>query len=238
MATRVLTGIDLGLHAVRFVTLEVRKKTPRLVTFDSEMVGEASAPEGTASRWAQALRTILKRTKLRPAALGRVAASVGGESLTVRQIDLPDLSNDDLASAMPLEARRHVPLPAEIEIALSYQVLHRDTTAKRVNVLLGACPKSLVQDAVRGAAEAGIEPELVDAAPLAAMNAILHARGEQEPATGYLDVDGQHDACTLVLMRPPAPYASLGQPVSTHCGAVVSLSAGSTLRRKALIWPV
>jgi type IV pilus assembly protein PilM len=203
MPARVLTGIDFGQSAVRLAAVEVRKKRPRLVALDSERLEPRDASMGDddlTSRWAPALRALLKRRHHRPASLGRVALGVGGESLTVRQIELPELSDDDLANAMPLEARRHVPIPAETEIALSFQVLNRDATGKRVNVLLGACPKSLVQKAVRVSESAGLEPQFVDAAPLAALNAVIHARDEQDAEIGLLDI-GKTGA-TLTLFRP------------------------------------
>jgi type IV pilus assembly protein PilM len=203
MPARVLTGIDFGQYAVRLAAVEMRKKRPRLIAFDSERIEQRDTPLGDADHtagWATALRALVKRRNQRPSALGRVALGVGGESVTVRQIELPDLSDEELANAMPLEARRHVPIQAETEIALSFQVLNRDPVAKKVSVLLGACPKSLVQSAVRVSEQAGLDPEIVDAAPLAALNAVIHAHDEQDEAIGLLDIG--RTGSTLTLFRP------------------------------------
>lgn len=197
---RVLSGIDLGGWSVKLVSVEVDKGNVRLLGFGSERLPideESGHPTATARR--NALDTLLRRTGISPRRLGRVALGVGGDAVTVRQFSLPNLSDQELASTMPHEARRHVPLPPDTEIAFSYQVLAREAEQGRVEILLGACPKSLVRDVVSAAEGAGVSPEIVDAAPLAGLNAILHGQEEVDEEVGYLDIGAQ--GSTLSLYR-------------------------------------
>jgi len=197
---RLASGIDLGGFSVKVVVVDARKGNARLVAVDSEPVERGESAEPALAAQAAALDTILSRIGLRGRSLGRVAIAVGGDELTVRQVSLPNLSDQELAAAIPHETRRHVPLPPDTEIAYSYQVLSRDAAKGSLELLLGACPKALVRDTVRAVEKAGVSPEVVDAAPLAGLNAILHARVErEEDEVGFLDVGGA--ASTLTLFR-------------------------------------
>jgi type IV pilus assembly protein PilM len=212
LGKRVLSGIDLGGWSVKLASIEVDKGSVRLIGFGSEPLArseEGGPPKPTARR--DALEALLRRTGMSPRRLGRVALSVGGDAVTVRQFSLPNLSDDELASTMPHEARRHVPVSADTEIAFSYQLLGRDPDQGRVEILLGACPRSLVRDAVGAAEGAGLTPEIVDVAPLAGLNAILHAREEVDEEVGYLDIGAQ--GSTLSLYRAAGFLLSRRIPV-------------------------
>ncbi len=200
LGKRVASGIDLGGWSVKIAVVEADVSGVKLLAFGSEPlpIDEESGRPRQASR-REVLEKLLDRTAMTRGRLGRVALSVGGDAMTVRQFSLPNLTDQELVTSMPLEARRHVPLPSETEIAYSYQVLARDPEQGRVEILLGACPKSLVRDAVKVAEGAGLAPDLVDAAPLAGLNAILHAQEEAEDEVGFLDIGA--DGSTLSLYR-------------------------------------
>jgi type IV pilus assembly protein PilM len=218
---RTVTGIDLGGWTVKAVVVEAGKGGgvgARLVACDSEPVardagaaGAGAAPSPAAQ--AAALEALLHRSGLRPRHLGRVAIAVGGDGLTVRQVSLPNLSDAELVASMPFETRRHVPLPKETEIAFSYQVLSRDAEKGTVEVLLGACPKALVRDAVGALERIGVSPEIVDAAPIAGLNAILHAEAASPAGkeAGFLDIGGA--ASTLTLYRTGGMLLSRRIPI-------------------------
>ncbi|MFN0149512.1 MAG: pilus assembly protein PilM [bacterium] len=204
MGKRLFAGIDLGERSVKLAVVDASGKQPKLVAADVEPIersdaASSEAAPGRVRAWQRAIESLLNRGAVRPRALDRVSLGVSGDSVTVRQFDLPILSDRELASSMPHESRRHVPLPPETEIALSYQVLTRDTAKERMEILLGACPKRLVRDAVGSAEAAGLECEIVDVAPLAALNAIIHAH-DPDAARGdfaFLDVGGTGSTLTL-----------------------------------------
>lgn len=198
---RLASGIDLGGFSVKVVVVDARKGSPRLIAAESEPVQRDESAGPTLGPQVAALETILARLGTRGRALGRAAIAISGDELTVRQVSLPNLSDHELSNAIPHEARRHVPLPPETEIAYSYQVISRDAVKGSLELLLGACPKTLVRDTVRAVEKIGVSPEFVDAAPIAGLNAILHARAtdESEDEVGFLDVGGA--ASTLTLFR-------------------------------------
>jgi len=203
MGKRLLAGIDLGERSVKLAVVDASGKKPKLVAAGVEPLERNDAP-GAAEpdrvrAWQRAIERLLDRGAVRARSLDRVSLGVSGDSLTVRQFDLPLLSDRELASSMPHESRRHVPLSPETEIALSYQVLARDAAKERMEILLGACPKRLVRDAVGSAEAAGLECEIVDVAPLAGLNAIIHAH-DPETASGdfaLLDIGGSGSTLTL-----------------------------------------
>jgi type IV pilus assembly protein PilM len=200
LGKRVASGIDLGGWSVKLAVVEAEAGGVRLIGFGSEPLPieeDSGRPRPNARR--EALEKLLDRSGMTRARLGRVALSIGGDAITVRQFSLPNLTDQELVTSMPLEARRHVPLPPETEIAFSYQVLARDPEQGRVEILLGACPRSTVREAVKLAEDVGLSPDLVDAAPLAGLNAILHAQEEAEAEVGFLDIGA--GGSTLSLYR-------------------------------------
>jgi Tfp pilus assembly PilM family ATPase len=144
--------------------------------------------EGDVNRAAGALKRLLRRQQLSRKQLGRVAVAVSGEHASLREVLLPPMAEDELRSALPFEAKRHLGLEDMPHPILSFQILGtapaaEEGGAEQIRVLLAAISAAQRDFPLTVLRSLGIEPEVVDLEPLAALNALL-ASLAPEVATG------------------------------------------------------
>jgi type IV pilus assembly protein PilM len=199
-----VTGIDLGRRSVKLVRIENGVR-PRLAQWGIEELpieGDGSPAEQSA-----ALLRLLDRLHLKPRSLGRVAAVIGGRDLHLRQASLPRIAESDLRRALPYEARKHLPLENVASACLDFQVLdglaspRADEEKPTREALLVACPLDRRNEVLGILDASGIEPDVLDAKPLPALNAVLEAH---PPAAGaswtvVLDLGASSSALAAVL---------------------------------------
>lgn len=206
-----VTGIDVGHQAIKLVRLENGGTEPlRLTHWGVEELPPDR--EATSRLQAEALRRLLGRLRLRPRLLGRVAAAVGGRDVHLRQVALPRLEPEDLRKALPYEARKHLPLEGITHPTVDCQILNgiprRDAEdSETQDVLLVATSRETRNRLLETLADAGIDPEVLDAQPLPAVNAILDARpGDDAGWVIVLDVGA--GSTTLAAVLPDGSFYS------------------------------
>jgi Tfp pilus assembly PilM family ATPase len=193
------TGIDLGGAAIKLVRGEVRDDSAVITHLGWEPVETAAGADRVAAAGA-ALGRLLRRLKLGRRELGRIAVGVDGRAALHREVELPALAEADLRRALRFEAGRHLDLEGLDDPVLDFQVLgpaDRDpaTGTERIRVLLAAVPRVERDAALAILRLAGLEPQVVDLQPLAALNAVLAQAGPQPTeATALLDLGAGHAA--------------------------------------------
>lgn len=98
-------------------------------------------------------------------------------------IELPNLSDAELASAIGWQAEQHIPIPKE-ELSLQYQVLFRPARGDKktpMRVLLVGSRKSVVERYTNLLLDLGIEPKLLETQILSIMRNLQISA--QEPTT-------------------------------------------------------
>ena len=95
---------------------------------------------------------------------------MGGPSVIVRHIKFPPLSNKEIEESIKWEAKTYIPFPLK-EVNIDYQILGRSVKNKRVDVLLVAVTKKLLQDHLGKLQHFHITPSIVDINSLALVNA-------------------------------------------------------------------
>jgi type IV pilus assembly protein PilM len=184
MARR-LIGLDIGTNAVRVAEIDPGDP-PRLTTFgqvalpfeamrDGEVVEPAAVTEAVQRLWRE---LSLKK--------GAVRIGVASPRVLVRTVDLPAMSDDELASALEFQAQELIPIPLD-EAVLDFQALERlepalpapdqgddeDVPASEmIRVLLAAARRDTVSTVVHAVRAAGLTVSAVDLVPLALVRAI------------------------------------------------------------------
>lgn len=143
-------GIDVGSESVKVVQL--RKERERAVL---ETYGELKSPryfqkEGPAARGgflahldqnvADLLTDIFREANVTSR---RAVFGIPSTASFITVVRLPLLKTEEIASAIPFEAKRYIPIPTS-EVALDWQVIEEDEVEKRVSVLLAAVPHEVV----------------------------------------------------------------------------------------------
>ncbi|MBK5289914.1 MAG: type IV pilus assembly protein PilM [Acidimicrobiia bacterium] len=179
MARR-LIGLDIGTNAVRVAELEPGDP-PRLVSFgqvalpvgamrDGEVVDPAAVTAAISRLWSE---LSLKKAPVR--------VGVATPRVLVRTVDLPTMSDDELAGALQFQAQELIPIPLE-DAVLDFQILEALPIPEAVGdgpppqpmsrVLLAAAHKDLIRNLTGAVRAAGLSVASVDLVPLALVRSV------------------------------------------------------------------
>lgn len=102
--------------------------------------------------------------------------------ISTKVINIPPLSDAELASAIGWQAEQHIPIPPE-ELSLEYQVLYRPEKRenKQMRVLLVGTRKRMVERYVAMFNEIGIEPSLLETQIISVIRSLQFT--QEDPTT-------------------------------------------------------
>jgi type IV pilus assembly protein PilM len=211
MARR-LIGLDVGTNAVTVAEV-TPGTTPRLNVFgqvalarDAMHEGEV-ADETAVSEAVSRLRAEvgLKKTPVR--------VGIASPRVIVRQVEMPVMSRDDLASALRFQAPDLIPIPID-EAAMDFAILGTDTPQEgepSMRVLLAAAQKATVQKLVSAVEAGGLAVNAVDLVPLALIRALGRPQDAEAPgAEAIVSFGGGVTAITVHEGRVPRFVRVLG----------------------------
>jgi type IV pilus assembly protein PilM len=190
-------------------------------------VAELESDREWADAASAALGGLLRELKLKPRDLGRVIVAVSGNGVHLRQVEMPALSEKELRSSLRYEARQHLPLDNFGAAALDCQVLSPPASnGGTQTVLMVGAPDQLVASRVKVLKSVGIDPEIVDAAPLALINALEGSDPGGLPAGRTVAVvDLGASSSTLVFLRRGGVVYTRHVPVAAGAPASSVVSA-------------
>ncbi len=179
MARR-LIGLDIGTNAVRVVELEPGD-IPRVTSFGQVALPLDAMREGEVVDRAAVTAAIQRLWKELSLRKGEVRVGVASPRVLVRTLDLPVMSEPDLAGALRFQAQELIPIPYD-EAVLDFQVLELlpmpeagiDGTQPQQmqRILLAAAHREMVANLVGAVQAAGLTVSAVDLVPLALIRAI------------------------------------------------------------------
>lgn len=165
-------ALDIGSHSVKYLVGST--KIPPELTMAMELVNTAGivVPSDAASKekYRELLASIFKDNTM-PKTDVRISLS---ESLvSTKIVEMPLLSDAELASAVGWQAERNIPIPPD-QLSLQYQVLFRPARKEdgQMRVLLVGVRKQLVEEIVIVMNELGVEPSLIDTNMLALIRSL------------------------------------------------------------------
>ncbi|MGZ3606228.1 MAG: type IV pilus assembly protein PilM, partial [Thermodesulfobacteriota bacterium] len=163
-------GLDIGSHSIKLVGLKMTSKGPFLT-----YVGMREIPSGKDKEDVNAFSEILKalvtevglKTK-------KVNLVVSGSGVQVKRISVPSLPKAELKEAVRWEMKNYLPFPVETA-EIDFHILNEyvEDNVKKLNLMVVACPKNLIDRTLSIAERAGLQPLHLDVAPFALWNTLL-----------------------------------------------------------------
>ena len=164
-------GLDIGNHYVKISELTEKQNKYYLSTFGIERLGSDSR---------EAKITAIKKVAQESGiSTNKVNISVCGPSVIVRYILLPQMTRQQLESAIRYEAEKYIPFNIE-EVILNAPVLEEERQDNKIRVLVVAAKKSFVEDYVKLVQACGLEPQLIDVDSFALINSFLLSNPGQQ----------------------------------------------------------
>jgi type IV pilus assembly protein PilM len=186
-------GIDIGSAAVKVALLKKSKKGFDLLNFgmvslppDTIVDGAVENPEAVVD----AIKKLILAEKL--SGYRECVFTVSGQSVIIKKITVPLMSEEDLAQSIQQEAEQYIPFDIE-EVNVDFQVVKAEGELpkkgekaaegddRQMDVLLVAAKKDMIKDSIALLQQAGLKPVLADLDVFALENSFELAMG--------LDVD-------------------------------------------------
>jgi len=141
-----LLGLDIGSHSIKLIEIGQSGSTRQLLAAGNIPTPPKvlqSALEVDHQAVAQVIRQLIKETGARA---NSVAIALPESQVFTRVIEVPALSARELSSAISWEAEQYIPLPLD-QVNLDYSILReaKETGNGKMDVLLVACPKTLLE---------------------------------------------------------------------------------------------
>lgn len=153
-------GLDIGTSSIKVVQLVKDGKLNKLAAIGSATTplrGLASESELDHRTMAEIIKKLVQDSKITS---DSVVTALPEAQVFTRVIEMPALSDQEVASAIKWEAEQYIPLPLS-EVTLDYQILHmpkEKTPEAKMDVLLVASPTILINKYLRVLEMAELSP--------------------------------------------------------------------------------
>jgi type IV pilus assembly protein PilM len=198
-----LIGLDIGTHSVKLMQADTGNVKPRLITMGIAPVPREAFSEGRLAKpevVADAIRLLANHLKIKRRA---VAVSISGYDVMIKKIELPTMTEDELATRMHSELGQYIPYNID-EVDVDYQVI--DVSKNRPNfmdVLLVAAKKDSITDFNHLLKLSGFEPFVVDVDFFALSNSFEATYGFGDERVALLDIGANKSIMNIAYKGLP-----------------------------------
>ncbi len=221
--SKAVVGLDIGSSAVKAVELKAAGKAFRVTAFAAEPIPPDSIVDGAiidGGAVADAIRRLFEHKGFKSK---EVAASLSGNAVIVKKINLPVMTEAELAESIYWEAEQYIPFDIQ-DVNLDYQVLDPGTGPDgkgTMEVLLVAAKKEKIADYTGVITQAGRTAVVVDVDAFALQNAY---------ETNYADDAG----ATVVLLNAGASSININVLTGTQSLFTRDISIGGNAYTEAV----
>jgi type IV pilus assembly protein PilM len=162
-----LVGLDIGSSSIKAVELQKKGASYQLMNLGFENLSADTVVDGQIMELNNVSNVITHIFNEHQIKSTRVAAGVSGHSVIVKNIVLPQMSEDELRESFSWHAEEHIPFDIS-EVNLDYQVTSSSSDA--LNVLLAACKSDKIANVKQAIQLAGKHPAVIEVDTFALQN--------------------------------------------------------------------
>ena len=162
-----LVGVDIGSSSIKAVELQKKGNSYHLLHLGFENLSADTVVDGQIMELNNVSNVITNIFAEHQIKTSRVAAGVSGHSVSVKNIVLPQMSEDELRESFSWHAEEHIPFDIS-DVNLDYQVT--SSTSDALNVLLAACKSDKIANVKQAIQLAGKQPAVIDVDTFALQN--------------------------------------------------------------------
>ena len=166
-AKKNLVGLDIGSSSVKAVELQKKGNTVQLMSLGYENLQPDTIVDGQIMELNNVSNVISNIFNEHTIKTLRVAAGVSGHSVIVKNIVLPQMSEEELQESFSWHAEEHIPFDIA-DVNLDYQVTGNSSDA--LHVLMAACKSDKIANVKQAIQLAGKQPVIIDIDAFALQN--------------------------------------------------------------------
>lgn len=168
-----MIGVDISATAVKLLELSRSGGKYRVESYAVEPLPANSVVDKNINDIEAVGEAVSRAWKKSGSKTKYAVAAVAGSSVITKMITMPgDISEDDMATQIQLEADQYIPFPLE-EVALDFEIIGTsESNPDRVDVLLAASRNDVVDARVAVLDTADLEAKVVDVEAFALENTV------------------------------------------------------------------
>jgi len=180
-----ILALNVGASKIVLAEFFVRNgRAPELVNYGIGSLGvDPESETGSAAHITAAIRDVMKTRGIRPAPL---MLALSGQVVFPRFVRLPAVGREKLLQMVQYEVEQNVPFPID-EIVWNHQFIGDDSSGEQCAMIVAAKIEN-VREITDSIAAAGLEPEIVDVAPMALCNCLRYNYSQLSDCTVLLDI--------------------------------------------------
>lgn len=234
-----LVGLDIGTSAIRAAEVKTSRHGSTFQRFAERTLPPGVIEHGELREPAmltQELKKLWKDGKFRTK---HVALAVNGPGVTVRTVELPQ---SDVSEGIDSIIEDMIPMSSD-EAIVDYLALEDFIGADGVGMtryLVVAAPSQEIEQVVEAVLAAGLIPERVDLAPIAAARAVADERANVEHRESEVIVDLGASMTSIVVTHDGGPrlvriLPGGGDDLTAALGAELDCDPGEAFMRKTAV---
>lgn len=171
-----IIGLDIGSHSIKLVEIVRRKQEAVLLAAGSLPTPPKALSSATPEDIEGVAGVVKKLWKDTGAKSKNVNIALPESQVFTRVIEVPELSPRELTSAIKWEAEQYIPMPLD-QVTVDFTILQtaKETGTNKMEVLLVASPKTLVEKYVTILEYADLIPMAVETEIIAAARALVRS---------------------------------------------------------------
>jgi len=175
-----IIGLDIGSHSIKLVGLKMTSKGPFLMCMGMKEIPPGKDKEDV-NTLSEILKALVKEVGLKTK---KVSLTVSGSGIHIKRISMPSLPKAELKEAVRWEIKDHLPFPVETA-QIDFHILNEyvEDNVKKLDLMVVACPKHLIDRTLSIAERAGLQPTHLDVAPFSLWNTLLVWDGNKKEET-------------------------------------------------------
>ncbi|HLO24965.1 MAG TPA: type IV pilus assembly protein PilM [Geobacteraceae bacterium] len=168
---RETVGIDIGSSSVKVVQVKEQKGVYTLLSVGILPLPAEAIVDNTLMDSSSIVETIKTLVKDLDISAKDAASSISGNAVIIRKIVLPSMDQEELEEKILWEAEQYIPFDIN-DVNIDFQILGQDAgDPSRMNVLLVASKKDIVNDYIAVFNETGLKLSVIDVDAFAVQNA-------------------------------------------------------------------
>lgn len=205
-----LFGLDIGFSTVKVMQIKASGEKRRLVGYGFNGFDNKAVKDGVIVNFdalAKAIYDLITHGVVGEITTRRVAMSIPTSLTYTRTVNLPNLSDEELAQAVSLEAEQYIPMPVS-DLYIDYSIINRNND--KTELLMVAVPKRLADSYLDLTKILDLEPVVFDSSINAASRLLERQQtGKGIPAVlmdfGSISADiSIHDKTNIVSSTLPS----------------------------------
>jgi len=171
-----LVGVDIGASGVKVCQVRESRKGIGLLRLGFVPLGPHAIVDGQVMDQTAVIDAIGRAFSDAKIRQKECAVSVSGQSVIIRKITIPMMSDAQLEEQIQWEAEQHIPFDIK-DVQVDYQVLRKRPETSQMDLLLVAAKRDQIEDYAQLARNAKLKPVVCDIDAFTVQNLFEYSRG-------------------------------------------------------------